>query len=176
MAAPNPVTLPLSGYKARHVGFAVNGKVATLTLNRPDKKNPLTFDSYAEVVDIFRAAARDKVVKAIVAAGAGGNFCSGGDVFEIIEPLTKMNTVELLDFTKMTGDVVKSMRACPQPIISAIDGVCAGANPINGGDNRLRTGAHGFHHVAGHLGEVEQLHRVHLGERLDDLEHVAARA
>ena len=102
MSAANPVTLPLSGYKPRYVNFMVDGKVATLTLNRPDKKNPLTFDSYAEVVDIFRAAARDKAVKAIVVTGAGGNFSSGGDVFEIIEPLTKMNTVELLDFTRMS--------------------------------------------------------------------------
>ena len=111
MSAANPVTLPLSGYQGRHVDFAVDGKVATLTLNRPDKKNPLTFDSYAEIVDLFRAAAKDKVVKAIVVTGSGGNFCSGGDVFEIIEPLTKMSTAELLDFTRMTGDVVKSMRA-----------------------------------------------------------------
>ena len=140
MSAANPVTLPLSGYKARHVNFAVDGKVATLTLNRPDKKNPLTFDSYAEVVDIFRAAARDKTVQAIVVTGAGGNFCSGGDVFEIIEPLTKMNTVELLDFTKMTGDVVKSMRACPQPIIAAIDGVCAGAGAIIAMASDIRIG------------------------------------
>ena len=137
MSAANPVTLPLSGYKARHVNFAVDGKVATLTLNRPDKKNPLTFDSYAEVVDIFRAAARDKAVKAIVVTGAGGNFCSGGDVFEIIEPLTKMNTVELLDFTRMTGDVVKSMRACPQPIIAAI----AGAIMAMASDIRIGTPA-----------------------------------
>ena len=89
MTAANPVTLPLSGYKGRHVDFAVDGKVATLTLNRPEKKNPLTFDSYAEIVDLFRAAARDKGVKAIVVTGSGGNFCSGGDVFEIIEPLTR---------------------------------------------------------------------------------------
>jgi enoyl-CoA hydratase/carnithine racemase len=140
MSAANPVTLPLSGYKGRYVSFAVDGKVATLTLNRPDKKNPLTFDSYAEVVDIFRAAARDKTVKAIVVTGAGGNFCSGGDVFEIIEPLTKMNTVELLDFTKMTGDVVKSMRACPQPIVAAIDGVCAGAGAIIAMASDIRIG------------------------------------
>jgi enoyl-CoA hydratase/carnithine racemase len=140
MTAANPVTLPLSSYQARHIGFAVDGKVATLTLNRPEKKNPLTFDSYAEIVDIFRAAARDKVVKAMVVTGAGGNFCSGGDVFEIIEPLTKMNTVELLDFTRMTGDVVKSMRACPQPIISAIDGVCAGAGAIIAMASDIRIG------------------------------------
>ena len=140
MSAANPVTLPLSGYRARHVHFVVDGKVATLTLDRPDKKNPLTFDSYAEIVDLFRAAAKDKEVKAIVVTGAGGNFCSGGDVFEIIEPLTKMGTTELLDFTKMTGDVVKSMRACPQPIISAIDGVCAGAGAIIAMASDLRIG------------------------------------
>jgi enoyl-CoA hydratase/carnithine racemase len=140
MSVVNAVTLPLSNYQGRHIGFAVDGKVATLTLNRPDKKNPLTFDSYAEVVDLFRAAAKDKVVKAIVVTGAGGNFCSGGDVFEIIEPLTKMNTVELLDFTKMTGDVVKSMRACPQPIIAAIDGVCAGAGAIMAMASDIRIG------------------------------------
>jgi enoyl-CoA hydratase/carnithine racemase len=143
MTAANPVTLPLSGYKAKHVRFEVAGKVATLTLDRPDKKNPLTFDSYAEVVDIFRAAAKDKGVKAIVVTGAGGNFCSGGDVFEIIEPLTKMNTVDLLDFTKMTGDVVKAMRACPHPIISAIDGVCAGAGAIIAMASDMRIGTAG---------------------------------
>src|SRR3990167_10672345 len=96
---------------------SVDGKIATLTLNRPEKKNPLTFDSYAEIVDLFRAAGKDKGVKAIVVTGAGGNFSSGGDVFEIIEPLTKMNTVELLDFTRMTGEVVKAMRAAPHPIV-----------------------------------------------------------
>jgi hypothetical protein len=124
MNAANPVTLPLSGYKARHIRFEVNGKVATVTLDRPERKNPLTFDSYAELGALFRAAAKDKEVKAFVITGAGGNFCSGGDVFEIIEPLTKMNTVELLDFTRMTGEVVKAMRAAPQPIIAAVDGVC----------------------------------------------------
>ena len=143
MSAANPVTLPLSGYKARHVRFAVDGKVATLTLDRPDKKNPLTFDSYAEIVDLFRAAAKDNDVKAIVVTGAGGNFCSGGDVFEIIEPLTKMETADLLDFTKMTGDVVKAMRACPQPIVVAIDGVCAGAGAIIAMASDLRIGAAG---------------------------------
>jgi enoyl-CoA hydratase/carnithine racemase len=140
MSAANPVTLPLAQYKSRHVRFAVEGKVATLTLDRPDKKNPLTFESYAEVVDIFRAAARDKGVKAIVVTGAGGNFCSGGDVFEIIEPLTKMKTAELLDFTRMTGDVVKAMRAAPQPIVAAIDGVCAGAGAIIAMASDIRIG------------------------------------
>src|ERR1700759_1625660 len=140
MTVANVVTLPLSDYKARHVNFALDGKVATLTLNRPEKKNPLTFDSYAEIVDLFRAAGRDKGIKAIVVTGSGGNFCSGGDVFEIIEPLTKMNTVELLDFTRMTGDGVTSMRACPHPIISAIDGVCAGAGAIIAMASDIRIG------------------------------------
>jgi enoyl-CoA hydratase/carnithine racemase len=130
MIAANPVTLPLSQYKARHVRLDVAGKVATLTLNRPDKKNPLTFESYAEIANIFRAAAKDKQVKAFVITGEGGNFCSGGDVFEIIGPLVEMNTVDLLEFTRMTGEAVKAMRQCPQPIIAAIDGVCAGAGAI----------------------------------------------
>ena len=126
----NPVTLPLAGYKAQHVRLAVDGKVATLTLNRPEKKNPLTFESYAEIANIFRAAAKDKQVKAFVITGEGGNFCSGGDVFEIIGPLVEMDTVGLLEFTRMTGEAVKAMRQCPQPIIAAIDGVCAGAGAI----------------------------------------------
>jgi enoyl-CoA hydratase/carnithine racemase len=130
MTAANAVTLPLSDYAARHVRFDVDGKVATLTLDRPDRKNPLTFESYAELADIFRAAAKDQGVKAIVVTGAGGNFSSGGDVFEIIAPLVEMDTVGLLAFTRMTGEVVKAMRACPQPIVAAIDGVCAGAGAI----------------------------------------------
>jgi enoyl-CoA hydratase/carnithine racemase len=136
----NPVTLPLSGYKAQHLRLAVDGKVATLTLNRPDKKNPLTFESYAEIGNIFRAAAKDKQVKAIVISGEGGNFCSGGDVFEIIGPLVEMNTVDLLDFTRMTGEAVKAMRQCPQPIIAAIDGVCAGAGAILAMASDMRLG------------------------------------
>jgi len=130
MSAANPVTLPLADYKARTIRLVVDGKVATITLDRPDKKNPLTFDSYAEIVDLFRAAAREKTVKAFVITGAGGNFCSGGDVFEIIEPLIEMEAAQLLDFTRMTGEVVKAMRACPQPIVAAVDGVCAGAGAI----------------------------------------------
>ena len=140
MSAANPVTLPLAGYQARHVRLAVDGKVATLTLDRPDKKNPLTFESYAEIVDLFRAAAKDKSIKAFVVTGAGGNFCSGGDVFEIIEPLTKMTAAELLDFTRMTGEVVKAMRACPQAIVAAIDGVCAGAGAIIAMASDIRIG------------------------------------
>jgi enoyl-CoA hydratase/carnithine racemase len=140
MAAANPVTLPLVEYRARHVRFAVAGKVATLTLDRPDKKNPLTFDSYAELADLFRAAAKDKGVKAFVATGAGGNFSSGGDVFEIIGPLVEMPTAELLEFTRMTGELVKAMRACPQPIVAAIDGVCAGAGAIIAMASDIRIG------------------------------------
>jgi enoyl-CoA hydratase/carnithine racemase len=130
MTAANAVTLPLAGYTARHVRFDVDHKVATITLDRPDKKNPLTFESYAELADMFRAAAKDTGVKAIVVTGAGANFSSGGDVFEIIAPLVEMDTVGLLAFTRMTGEVVKAMRACPQPIVAAIDGVCAGAGAI----------------------------------------------
>jgi enoyl-CoA hydratase/carnithine racemase len=130
MSAANPVTLPLSGYQARHVRLDVAGKIATLTLNRPERKNPLTFESYEEIAGIFRAAAKDKDVKAFVVTGAGGNFCSGGDVFEIIGPLVEMDTAGLLEFTKMTGELVKAMRAAPQPIIAAVDGVCAGAGAI----------------------------------------------
>jgi enoyl-CoA hydratase/carnithine racemase len=140
MSAANPVTLPLAGYQARHVRLAVDGKVATLTLDRPDKKNPLTFESYAEIVDLLRAAAKDKSIKVFVVTGAGGNFCSGGDVFEIIEPLTKMTAAELLDFTRMTCEVVKAMRACPQPIVAAIDGVCAGAGAIIAMASDIRIG------------------------------------
>src|SRR5437868_4139401 len=136
----NPVTLPLSDYEARHVRLAVDGKVATLTLNRPDKKNPLTFESYAEIGNIFRAAAKDKALKAFVITGEGGNFCSGGDVFEIIGPLVEMDTAGLLEFTRMTGNVVKAMRACPQPIIAAIDGICAGAGAIIAMASDLRIG------------------------------------
>jgi enoyl-CoA hydratase/carnithine racemase len=136
----NPVTLPLSGYQAQHVRLTVDGKVATLTLNRPDKKNPLTFESYAEIASIFRAAAKDKSLKAFVITGEGGNFCSGGDVFEIIGPLVAMNTVDLLEFTRMTGEAVKAMRQCPQPIIAAVDGICAGAGAILAMASDMRIG------------------------------------
>jgi enoyl-CoA hydratase/carnithine racemase len=140
MTSVNPVTLPLAAYTARHVLLKVDGTVATITLNRPERKNPLTFDSYAELANIFRAAARDKAVKAIVITGAGGNFCSGGDVFEIIKPLTEMGADQLLDFTRMTGELVKAMRAAPQPIIAAIEGVCAGAGAIIAMSSDIRIG------------------------------------
>ncbi|AXA91867.1 enoyl-CoA hydratase family protein [Massilia sp. YMA4] len=122
--------LRLASYEARHFLFAVEESVATLTLNRPERKNPLTFDSYAELRDLFRALASCDDVKAIVIAGAGENFCSGGDVHEIIGPLTQLDMPGLLTFTRMTGDVVKAMRACPQPIVAAIDGICAGAGAM----------------------------------------------
>ncbi len=115
---------------AQHFLWQVAGNVATITLNRPEKKNPLTFESYAELRDTFRALTYDKTIKAVVITGAGGNFCSGGDVHEIIGPLTRMTMPELLNFTRMTGDVVKAMRACPQPILAAIDGVCTGAGAM----------------------------------------------
>jgi len=131
----------LAGYQAKHFQFTVEQGVATLTLDRPERKNPLTFDSYAELRELFRALAYADDVKVIVITGAGENFCSGGDVHEIIGPLTKLDMPGLLAFTRMTGDVVKAMRACPQPVIAAIDGVCAGAGSMLalGSDIRLGT-------------------------------------
>jgi enoyl-CoA hydratase/carnithine racemase len=120
----------IADYEARNFLFSVKDGVATLTLNRPDRKNPLTFESYAELRGLFRAMASAEDVHAVVITGAGENFCSGGDVHEIIGPLTKLDMPGLLAFTRMTGDVVKAMRACPQPIIAAVDGVCAGAGAI----------------------------------------------
>ena len=120
----------LAGYKALHFQYKTDATVATITINRPERKNPLTFDSYAELRDLFRAMKYAGDVKAVVITGAGENFCSGGDVHEIIGPLTKLDTPGLLAFTRMTGDLVKAMRACPQPIISAVDGICAGAGAI----------------------------------------------
>ncbi len=123
---------PFKDYAARTFLWEVSadGRVATLRLNRPERKNPLTFDSYAEMRDLFRALSYASDVRAVVLAGAGGNFSSGGDVFEIIEPLTRMSMPDLIAFTRMTGDLVKAMRKCPQPIISAVDGICAGAGAI----------------------------------------------
>jgi enoyl-CoA hydratase/carnithine racemase len=114
----------------KHFLWRLEDKVGVITLNRPERKNPLTFESYAELRDLFANLRTEDGVKSIVIAGAGGNFCSGGDVHEIIGPLTKMTMPELLAFTRMTGDVVKAMRHCPQPVIAAIDGVCAGAGAI----------------------------------------------
>ncbi len=130
----------LADYKAKHFLWEVDGKVATLTLNRPDRKNPLTFESYAELRQTFEALCHDEDIKSIVLTGAGGNFCAGGDVFEIIEPLTKMTMPDLLKFTRMTGAVVRAMRACPQPIIAAIDGICVGAGACLAMGSDLRYG------------------------------------
>ena len=130
-------------FQPEHFLWRFEAGVATLTLNRPERKNPLTFDSYAELRDTFRALAYAPAVKAVVVAGAGGNFSSGGDVHEIIGPLTQMQMPGLLAFTRMTGDLVKAMRACPQPIVAALDGVCVGAGAIMAmaSDIRLATPA-----------------------------------
>jgi enoyl-CoA hydratase/carnithine racemase len=121
----------------------VTDGVATVTLNRPERKNPLTFESYRELTDLFRACAFDDTVKAVVVSGAGGNFSSGGDVFEIIGPLVKMDTKGLTAFTRMTGDLVKAMRACPQPIVAAVEGICAGAGAIIAMASDMRLAATG---------------------------------
>ncbi|MFO0990259.1 MAG: enoyl-CoA hydratase-related protein, partial [Alphaproteobacteria bacterium] len=107
-------TAPTRGadLKPKHFGWTVEGKVATLTLNRPERKNPITFQSYAEMRDLFRALVYAEDVKAVIVTGAGGNFCSGGDVHEIIGPLLKMDMTSLLSFTRMTGDLIKAIRAC----------------------------------------------------------------
>ena len=120
----------LANYKAAHFGYAVTGKVATITLNRPERKNPLTLESYGELRDLFREMVYATDVRAVVFTGEGGNFCSGGDVHDIIGKLVKMDMPELLAFTRMTGDLVTAMRGCPQPIIAAIDGVCTGAGAL----------------------------------------------
>ncbi|HSV54758.1 MAG TPA: enoyl-CoA hydratase family protein [Burkholderiaceae bacterium] len=119
-----------AGYAARHFAWSFEAGVGTVTLNRPERKNPLTFQSYAELRDLFNALRYATDVKVVVVTGAGGNFCSGGDVHEIIGPLTKMSMPEMLEFTRMTGDLVKAMRNCPQPVVGAIDGVCAGAGAM----------------------------------------------
>src|ERR1700686_4230030 len=131
---------PLSAYAARHVRLGLADSVATITLDRPERKNPLTFDAYRELVDIFAAAAGDDDVHAFVIGGAGGNFSSGGDVFEIIGPLLEGDSKGLLAFTTMTGNLVKAMRGCPQPIVAAIDGICAGAGAILAMASDIRLG------------------------------------
>ena len=118
-------------HQAQHFSWACDAQgVATLTLNRPERKNPLTFESYAEMRDLFSALRFADDVRVVVVQGAGGHFCSGGDVHDIIGPLTRMTMPELLSFTRMTGDLVKAMRLCPQPVVAAIDGVCAGAGAM----------------------------------------------
>ena len=129
-----------AGLEPAHFGWSVEGKVATITLNRPERKNPLTFESYAELRDTFRSLVYAGDVKAVVITGAGGNFCSGGDVHEIIGPLVRMDLVGKLAFTRMTGDLVVAMRSCPQPIVAAVDGICAGAGAAIALASDLRLG------------------------------------
>ena len=133
----------LADYQAVHFKWRVAERVGFIEMNRPERKNPLTFESYAELRDLFRALTYAGDVRAVVLSGAGGNFCSGGDVHEIIGPLTRMTAPQLLDFTRMTGDLVRAMRACPQVVIAAVDGVCAGAGAIiaMASDIRLATPA-----------------------------------
>jgi enoyl-CoA hydratase/carnithine racemase len=146
MTDPDPMSAmrrSMAGFTPAHFAWSTthDGRVGIVTLNRPARKNPLTFESYAELRDFLRALTYASDVKSIVITGAEGNFCSGGDVYEIIEPLTRMKVPELLAFTRMTGDLVKAMRACPQPIVAAVDGVCAGAGAIlaMASDMRLAT-------------------------------------
>jgi len=126
--------------RSKHFLWRLEGRVGVITLNRPERKNPLTFDSYAELRDLFRALREVDAVRSIVLNGAGGNFCSGGDVHEIIGPLTQRDASGLLEFTRMTGDLVKAMRHCPQPIVAAVDGVCAGAGAILAMSSDFRLG------------------------------------
>ena len=139
-----PAGIDFKAYAPRHFLWSLEGKVATITLNRPERKNPLTFESYAELRDTFRNLNYSDDVKVVVITGAGGNFCSGGDVHEIIGPLVEMQRKDdmpgLLEFTRMTGDLVKAMRACPQTIIAAVDGICAGAGAIIAMASDLRCG------------------------------------
>jgi enoyl-CoA hydratase/carnithine racemase len=137
------VTFDAATFRPEHFLWEFREGVATIALNRPERKNPLTFESYAELRDTFRALTDAKKVKTVVIRGEGGNFCSGGDVHEIIGPLTKMSMPQLLDFTRMTGDLVKAMRHCPQPLVAAVDGVCAGAGAILAMACDLRVGAPG---------------------------------
>jgi len=132
--------MTLADYRATHFGWSVTNGVATIMLNRPERKNPLTFESYAELRDLFRQLAYATDVKAVVIHGAGDSFCSGGDVHEIIAPLIDLPMPELLLFTRMTGDLVKAMRHCPQPIVAAVDGVCAGAGAILAMASDMRLG------------------------------------
>ena len=139
-----PARIDFANFKPRHFVWNAEGKVATVTLNRPERKNPLTLESYAELRDTFRDLVYADAVKCVVITGAGGNFCSGGDVHEIIGPLVEMqrngDTAGLIGFTRMTGDLVKAMRACPQPIVAAVDGICAGAGAILAMASDLRLG------------------------------------
>lgn len=130
----------LSDYQAKHFLWRVEESIGCVTLNIPERKNPLTFESYAELRELFRDLVYDSGIRAVVIAGAGDNFSSGGDVHDIIGPLTRMSMPELLTFTRMTGDLVKAIRGCPQVVISAVDGICAGAGAIIAMVSDLRLG------------------------------------
>ena len=130
-----------SSFAPSHFLWHLADGVAMITLNRPERKNPLTFESYDELRNTFYALQDAPDAKAVVIAGAGGNFCSGGDVHEIIGPLTGMDRSGLLEFTRMTGDLVRAMRSCPQPIVAAVEGVCAGAGAIIAMASDLRLAA-----------------------------------
>jgi enoyl-CoA hydratase/carnithine racemase len=130
-------------FAPKHFRWAFENGVATITLNRPERKNPLTFESYDELRKTFYELDHNYAVKVVVIRGAGGNFCSGGDVHEIIGPLTKMDSDGLLKFTRMTGDLVRAMRKCPQPIIAVVEGVCAGAGAIMAMASDMRFGQPG---------------------------------
>jgi len=127
-------------FKPKHYLWRWEDGIATVTLNRPEKKNPLTFESYAELRDAFRDLVYAEDVDIVIIRGEGGNFCSGGDVHEIIGPLTKMDMKGLLTFTRMTGDLIKAIRACPQPVIAEIDGICVGAGAAIAMASDLRLG------------------------------------
>ena len=144
----------MAAYQGEHIHWHCNDGIATVTLARPERKNPLTFESYAELRDVFRALAYADDVHVVVLTGSGGNFCSGGDVHDIIGPLTQLDMPGLLAFTRMTGDVIKAMRACPQPIIAAIDGVCAGAGALLalGSDLRMGTARSSVHFLFNKVG------------------------
>lgn len=137
------MSFDLATFQPEHFVWEVDNGVATVTLNRPERKNPLTFESYRELRETFAALNQAPAVKAVVMRGAGGNFCSGGDVHEIIGPLTGMDDEGLLRFTRMTGDLVRAMRSCPQPIIAAVEGVCAGAGAILAMASDIRLGQFG---------------------------------
>lgn len=138
LRAANRTTL--ADYASTHFRWHVHQGVGTIVLDRPQRKNPLTFDSYAELRELFRRMAYADDVTVVVLHGAGDNFCSGGDVHDIIGPLMALRAPDLLLFTRMTGDLVKAMRACPQPIVAAVDGVCAGAGAILAMASDLRVG------------------------------------
>ncbi len=147
MKSGNPMAggfRPMADFAAKHFRFSVTGqgerRIAHVTLNRPERKNPLTFDSYAELRNLFRDFVYATDIKAVIISGEGGNFCSGGDVHEIIGPLTRMTMPELLAFTRMTGDLVKAIKTCPQPVIAAVDGICAGAGAMMALASDMRLG------------------------------------